>query len=407
MAFQSNSNAIVAYKVQSALGSQASGAGGTQLRVSGGGGGSLTMASTASNEIRSDGMVTRGRHGTQKTAGAWTGELSLGSHEKIMEAVMRDTWSTADLTTTQADFTSLTTTTGAIVLASGNPITLGYRVGDVIELLTQDAGNNSRNLRITGLSATTITVAETLILNATPDTTCSIVRRGKKLIQSGTLVKRYFTVDEYDVDIDLSEVMTDFVWSKLRFAMTANGEISCDPDGMGTGQFSVKATGTSPFLTSPTLSAGLPMSVVDATIRLGGSDQVALSSFDLTIDIVPNAPDVFGSGTIKYSPDVFTGQTQIGINFTALRTDLQLMADYLAEVVYSFHILAVENTAEPKNFISIFVPNATLGGVVKSALSKQGGGRTVAVSVPPALIGIDNTGTGYDACMIKFQSTGA
>jgi hypothetical protein len=51
------------------------------------------------------------------------------------------------------------------------------------------------------------------------------------------------------------------------------------------------------------------------------------------------------------------------------------------------------------------VPNFTLGGVDPSALSKQGGGRTQTISIPQALVGIDNTGTGYDATMIKFQTT--
>lgn len=405
MVYQSNSNGYVAQKVQSALGSQASGSSAKFLRIAGGPGIKLAKAATESAEVRRDGMRQRGRHGTQKTTSSYTGELALGTHDDIIEAICRDAWSSADLTKTQADFTSLTTGANSVVLTSGDPRTW-FDVGDVFDLLTYAGGNNSQNIRITGLNSTTITTAETLNVNATPDTTCSIVRRGKKLFPfaSGGLTKRYFTLEEYEVDIDQSTVLTDFVWSNIKYSMAANGLIMADPGGIGTGQFSVKSTGQSPFFTSPSSNTNTPFSVVDATIRLNGIDLVALTSFDLTVDIGATAPDVFGSGAIKYSPDVFTGQMAVNMNLGMLRPDLSILSDFVAETQYTLHILAVANMAEPKDFFSIYVPNFTLGGVDPSALSKAGGGRTQTVSVPAALVGIDNTGTGYDATCIKFQT---
>lgn len=412
--YQSQSAGLISYKVQSALGTQATGSGGSVLRVSGGTGGRLSKAATESNEIRSDGMRVRGRHGTQKTTGAWTAECSIGSLETIMQAVMRDTWDAADLVITEASVlggsaaaTSITTTTSTIVAAAGSWITQGLRVGDVIRLTNHStSANNSKNIRISALSALTITTPDTLVLNATPDTSFTVTRP-KKLTQSGTLVKRYFTIDEYDTDIDLSEVMTDFVFGSLRFSMQTNGLFTADPGGIGTGQFAAQATGTSPLLTSPTASTGIPLAVVDATIRIGSNDVVDLTSLDITLDISPMAPDVFGSGAIKYSPDVFSGQMAIGINFGCLRKDLTFMSDFAAETQYSLHVLAVENESEPKDFVSLFLPNFTLGGVDKSALNKAGGPRTQQISVPPALVGKAGTVSGYNDAMISIQSTGA
>ncbi len=405
--YQSQSNGYVAFKVQSGLGTQATGASGTVLRQTGGAGANLTKAATESNEVRNDGMRTRGRHGTQKTTGAWTSELCIDSHTAVVEAIMRDTWDATALTLTQADFTSLSAT-GAHVwtLTSGDPRSLGLRVGDIIRVTNYStAADNSTDQRITGLSASTITVAETLTIG-TVDATVTITRP-KKLYQSGTLVKRYFTIDEYDADIDLSTVLTDFVWGSVKFSMTPNGIIMADPGGIGTGQIAAQATGTSPLLTSPTLGSSTPLAVVDATIRVNGTDVVALTAFDLTCDITPAAPDVFGSGTIKYSPDVFTGQMAVSMNLTALRKDLQYLSDFIAETQYSLHIMAVENESEPKDFFSIYVGNFTLGGNTRSALSKQGGAVSETIAIPAALVGKDTTGTGYDATMIKFQSTGA
>jgi hypothetical protein len=405
--YQSQQNAYMAFKVQSALGTQASGASGTIFRQVGGAGGQFSRAATQSQEVRRDAMSIKGRLGTGKTVGAWQGEMSLASFEEIFQAVMRDTWDASVLTVTQAGFTSLTTGANTIVGASGDMRTLGFRVGDIIYCTgLADAANNSKNLRITGLTASTITVAETLVVNAVADTTCSILRP-KKLIMGGTPIKRYYTIDEYDADIDQSEVMTDFMWGMLKLSMAPNGIITLDASGAGTGQQSALLAAASPLLTAPTLGSTSPLSVVDATIRIAGSDVIDLTAFDLTLDIKPTAPDVFGSGAIKYSPDVFPGSMEVSLNITSLRKDLQRLLDFIGETSYSLQIKMVDQSVEPQNFFNVYVGNFTLGQAQKAALSKAGGPRTQTLNVPAALVGIDNTGTGYDASMVKFQSTSA
>jgi hypothetical protein len=397
--------------VQTALGTPATGAGASVLRVAGGTGGQLTKASTESNEVRYDGMRTRGRHGTQKTAASWSGEASLDTYDTILEALIRDTWSAPDLVLTETSgapaLGSITTTANTIVATAGSWITLGLKVWDVIRLTNHtSAGNNSRNLRIVGLTALVITVAETLTLNATPDTAFTITRPGKKLIQSGIPpIKRYFTVEEYEIDIDQSQSLPDFVWGSMRIGMGANGIITMDPGGMGTGQFNINQTAGSPIFTAPTTTNTLPLAVVDATIRIGAGDMIDLTSFDMTLDISPMSPDVFGSGQIKYGPDVFTGQMGIAVNFTALRKDLIMLQDFAAETQYTINLLAVENEIEPKSFISFTLGNLTLGGLDKSAYAKEGGPRTQSITVPMALIGKDVTGPANDATMIKIQSS--
>lgn len=410
--YQSQTQGWTAYKVQSGLGSQASGSGGKILRTTGGQGGRLTKAATESAEVRRDGMSSRGRHGTYKTSGQAGGELSLGVADDVIEAVFRGTWGSADLELTESDFTSITTGANTIVLTSGNPITLGIRVFDVIRLADHSsAGNNGRNLRVTGLSATTITVAETLTVNGSADTDVSIVRPGRKIFNpaAGSLVSRYFTTEEYEVDIDSSEVFTDCVWGSLKFSMQPNGIIMMDTGWVGTGRFETKTGGSAPFLTSPTEPTGTPLAVVDATIRMGGTDLVDLTGLELTLDTAPVAPDVFGSGAIKYAPDVFPGEMKIGGSVSALRADLARVASFLAEDQLSLHILAVENESEPKSFVSIVIPNFTLGSVDKSALSKQGGPKTQTMQIPTALVGIDDRGAaaGYDSCMAKIQVSNA
>lgn len=407
MAYQEQSNALVAYKVQSALGAQASGADATILRQAGGQGGRLTKAAVESAEIRADMMSSRGRHGVQKTNGAYTSELSLGSHDAILEAVMRGTYSSADLAITEATagLTSITTTANTIVASAGSWITAGLRVGDVIRLTNHStAANNGRNLRITGLTASTITVAETLTVDAVADTAFTVTRPGRSLINPATPTKRYFTIEEYETDIDSSEIFTDCVWGSLRMSMQPNGLFMVDTTWVGSGQFETKTSAEAPHFTSPAQATGIPLAALEATVRKGSVDLVDLTAFDLTIDITPSAPDVIAS---RYAPDVFTGTMQVSMNLTTLRKDLLDVADFLDETPLSLHVLLVEPEGEPKDFVSIHVPNFTLGSVDKSALAKAGGGRTQTLAVPAALVGKDDRGGAFDPTMIKLQVSNA
>ena len=410
MTYQTGSNALVAYKKQTGLGVAASGAGANVLRLSGGNGLKLAKQAIASAEVRADGMSTRGRHGTQQLSAAYQAEASLGALDPIIEAIMRSAWNSTALSAVAADFTSVTTATDGILWNSGNPITKGFRVGDVFRATgLLDAANNNRNLRIAALSPTKITTAEPLTANVTANTGATITRPGKRLINPSTLVKSYFTVEEYEGDIDQSTTAQDFVWGSIKFSMSsANNLLMTDVSGTGTGQISALNAASSPMFAAPVATTDVPFSVVDATIRLGGVDLVELTSFDLTMNINPSAPATFGSGSQKFSPDVFTAPVQISMNLAALRKDLARLADFIAETRYTLHILAVDNMSEPKDFLSIAVPNFTLGSVDPSAFTKQGGPRTQTIAIPAGLVGITtaaDVALGFDPTMISFQTT--
>src|SRR3990167_8378747 len=403
MTYQSQANGYVGFKAQTAKGSIASGGSGFLLRLAGGPGGKLTKQSYGSKEIRRDLMRSRGRHGGRRTSGSYTVEVSLDNMDSIYQAVFRGTYESALVVTeATAGLTSITTTTSTIVASAGSWITAGFRVGDVVRLTGHaTTANNSKNLRITGLTALVMTVAETLVLDAVADTAFTVTRPGQKLINpaAGASVKTYFTVEEYDGDLDLTEIFSDVIFTSLKFTMAPNSILMCDIGWTGTGAMTTAATGSAPTFTSPTESTGVPLACVDATVRYNATDFVDLTSWDATIDIGANAPDVVGS---VYAPDVFTGSMAVSMNFSMLRSDYGKMTDFLAETPMTFHMLAVENDSEPKDFFSLFVPNYTIGGVDKSPLSKEPGPPTQTTSTPADLVGIDTQGGAFDSCMVKL-----
>lgn len=399
--YQSKFNLLVAFKAQSALGSPASGTGATVLRVAGGTRGKLVKTAIESKEIRQDAQRTRGRHGFQQTSGTYDVEVSIGAFDPILQAVLRGTYD-AEITKTSADFTTIAIAGNVLTFATGNPITMGFRVGDIDEMTGGAvAGNNSKNLRCTALSSTTLTVAETLTDHAA-DAGITLIRRGRKVIMpaAGSLALTYFTIEEYDTDIDQSTLYTDCYFTSVKFAMAPNGMLMATLSWVGTGDITAETTGGSPVFTTPSTPTGVPMSVKDATVRLGSTDLTDLTSFDLTMDNGAVAPQVVGA--IK-SPTVLPGQNSVSMNLGVLRTDLTNLSDYIGETGLSLHILAVDTSVEPKNFLNIAVPFFTLGGVDPEPPSTQGGALTETIAIPAALVGSDTSGTGYDATMLSFQ----
>jgi hypothetical protein len=405
MAYQSQSNGLVAFKAQSAKGSTASGGSGFVLRLAGGPGGDIDRNVYGSKEVRRDMMTQRGRQGLKKTKGSYQVEVSLDNCDAFYEAFFRGTWATALIITeaTSGGPASITTTASTIVGNTGSWITIGLRVGDIIRLTGHaTAANNSRNLRITGLTATVITVAETLTLDAGADTAFTITRPGQKLINpaAGAAVKVYFTIEEYDGDLDLTEIFSDCIITSLKFSMGSSGLLMCDISWVATGLFTTASAGSAPTFTSPTESTGLPLSCADATLRYSSTDFVDLTSWDLTMDIGGVAPEVQGS---LISPDVFTGSFSVGMSFTMLRSDYGKMTDALAETALTFSVMAQENETAPADFLGLFIPNFTILPPKKSPLSKEAGPRTQTITVPKELVGIDTTGGAFDSTMVKLQ----
>lgn len=388
MAFSENWNGYVACKRQDAKGTQATGSDAIILPMAGGTPGILTKNPIESMLVRRDGMSKRGRHGSRRTSGSYSGEMGIGWFDPLLEAIMRNTWSPADLAVTEADFTSITTGAHSIVWASGNPITEGFRPHDVIRLTNHSsAANNDINLRVTAVSTTTISVAETLVINAVADTDCEITRPGRVLVNSaaGGLTRDYFTIEEYEYDQDSSEVFTDCRWSRFALSMQPDGMLNTEFGWTGTGLFEKLESASAPLFTSPVEPTGDSLCVVEATLRVGSTDIADLTSFNFTQDLQPDAPATIGSSGI--APDVFLGSQLNTLQMTILRQDLADVADFDDETPMTLHLLAAQNENAPSDFFALTVSRFTLGGVAKSALSKRGGARTVTLDVPASLIG--------------------
>lgn len=396
MAYQTQNNILIAYKPEVTFNVAVSGASGYQFRPNSGGGLSMAQAVINSNEIRSDGKRSIGRYGSRSVTGGFAGDLSVSTFNPLIEASMRSTW-VAPVAITNATMTSITTTTSTIVAAGGSWITQGVRVGDVVRLSGHStAANNDKNLRVIGVTATTITVPTgDLVLDAVADTTFTLTIQ-RKVNQGATPVRRSFTFEEYEQDIDQSELYTGCRVSSLK--------ITGNPDAMATIEFGIVgadmsplATGSSPTFTSPTLTSTIGLTMVDATIRWGGSDVTVLTGFDVSLDMSAQGQPVIGS---RVTPDIFEGTAAVSGNISGVRDSLTNVTRATAETELELHVLMVEPESEPKDFVHIFIPR------LKIQVPSKGIGQSGAqVETMPFMTGTKGTATGYDDSMLTISTS--
>jgi hypothetical protein len=347
MPLQSGKAVSVRYKVQSALGTPASGGSGFELPIAPSSGFSLSKVAIADPTIRSDGLSLIGRHGSRSVAGSYDVPLRLQAMNNVFEAVLR----TTAVATATLSAVSITTTTSAIVRASGSWITAGVRPGMVIRLVgSSTTANNGRNLTVTAVSATNITVAQTLTLNATPGNADVVLPRYYASI--GTPVDRYYTLEEYHETIDASEVATDVVFSSLAFSLQPDNTALVTVGVVGRNVTS-ETGANAPVLTSPTQYITQALVAVDATLVVGGSPVLNVSSLDFTYDLGAATVPVVGS---VVSPDVFKNQATLSGSFSALRDSLTAFNAFANETEFGISVTLVEPEAAPQDFVSIFLP---------------------------------------------------
>ncbi|MBY0432392.1 MAG: hypothetical protein K2Q10_14445, partial [Rhodospirillales bacterium] len=160
-------------------------------------GSSLNLAKEAyqPEEVRGDYQIQDVRHGSRKVQGDIEGELSLATYDSFIEATCRGTW-TAGAGFTADAASGVTASAGArtFTRAGGSWLTDGFKAGDVVRWSGLSAGNDGRNLRVVGLTATVMTVAETVEAVAVADTDCSCAVAGRKVL-TGTET-RSFTIEQ-------------------------------------------------------------------------------------------------------------------------------------------------------------------------------------------------------------------
>lgn len=352
---------ILAYKKQSGLGSPASGADGQQLRrttstIN------LTKEAYQSAEIRPDQQVADYRHGPNQVTGSIAGEISPGTYKDLMAAVLRKEF-TAVTSMTAAAIT-LVASTGVITFQTGNPLTSGIKSGMVVRLSggTLLAANASKNLLVTNVTATTLTVIAlngvALANESTSVTGITVAVPGKvSYVPSTSQTHDYFTVEHWFSDISQSEVFSDVNFSNIQVSIPATGLATATFPLVGLGM----STGASQILTSPTaISTSGAVAGANGLMLVNGSAVAVITSIDFDVNGNTAAADaVVGSNS---RPDVFQGTVSASGTMNVYFTDATFRDYFINETEVSVNVILTTSSSSTSDFVSFQMPRVKVGG---------------------------------------------
>ena len=399
--FQTAANVLVALKRETTTGVAATASGASRVRFNASPGLSLKRANVLSPEKRTDGLAAMPRLGGKSVDGTFTGDVTIGGANDILwEALMRTTWVTA----TTLAFASVTTVAiGTSTLTGGASTdfvgTNGFRVGDVFTLAsTTVTADNNLNLPIIAVGSATISTlpAALATLSATATGTLTIMKRA---ITATTPTRYTHTIEQYDQDIDLSEL---FLGCRV-----VGGKLSVKPGAMATIEWTfmgldrtILTTGTSPWFTSPTVTTGASVVSDACAVVYNGGVVATFTGFEVDFKITAKGEPVIGT---LVSPDVFDNNLTVTGSISGVRSDFSNLTLFDAETEFGVNIMLQDTAGPPLGCLNIFLPRVKIGAL-SAPVGGQDGAKIEALTLD---VGPKVAATGYDAGIAVISSNGS
>lgn len=328
-----------------------------------------------SNEMRADRQIADFRHGVRSIEGSISGELSPGTYEKFMAAILRKAW-TAGVTMNVAAADNVAaantaTATGTFTRddVGGSFITDGFKVGDVVRFTGWDTpatGNNAHNFIITALTATVMTVTGLdgigPVTRAKGDTvTCAV--QGKKVWTPTTgHTEDWFSIEHAYTDVDLSEVFWDCKVNSLGIKLPATGISTIDVEIMGLNATNY-AAGSAPYF-SAVLAASTTgvLAAVNGALYVQGTKIALLTGMDFNIAGNLTSEAVVGSNV---KPDIFDGKVVVTGNMTVYFQDATFRDYFQNETEVSINAAFTTSNDANADFLAFSMPRVKVGGASK------------------------------------------
>jgi hypothetical protein len=398
--YQTGANVLVAMKEETTIGTAATAAGATRVRFIGSSGAELKRAAILSQEKTSAAITPMGRLGAKSVDSVYETELSVGGALTLLtEGIMRAAYAT----TVVVGFATMTTVafnTNTVTAAGGDWVGgQGLRVGDIFTVTgTSLAANNDLRTPITAISSTVITVPAGSFTTLAATATGTLTRL-RKVINGTSPSRKSYTLEQYDGDTDLSELFLGNRVTGLKWSIQPNAITKVTPTFMGLDR-TILTTGTSPWFSSPTLSAGVPLIAHDMVILQSGVAVAVFTSAEIDMTIAAQHEPVIGA---YVSPDIFDNDLAMSGTITGLRSDFANLTAFDAETEYDLQLLfkAPTSAGTPVECVSMYIPRIKLASVT----APVGGGDGAKIETRQIMFGPKTAATGYDGTLVVISQS--
>lgn len=314
-----------------------------------------------SGEIRSDYQVADFRHGVRSVEGSISGELSPGTYEDFMAAAVRKVFASVSaisgLSLTIATSGSFYT----ITRGSGDFITGGLKIGDVIRITagSVNANNLNKNAMIVAL---TTTVATVYVLNGLtmtaegPIASCTVSVVGKKtMVPTSGHTDTSFSIERWQSDISKSDVFSGCKINTMSVQLPATGIAGIEFGMMGKDVVTADAQ----YFTAPTAAttSGV-VAAVNGAVIVNGARVANITGMNFTLSGGMSAEPVVGSNSY---PEIFEGRVTVSGQITAFFEDHTYFDLFDAESEVAVACAFTTTSAKDSDFISFVFPRVKFG----------------------------------------------
>jgi hypothetical protein len=324
----------------------------------------LTKDTYQSNEIRSDRQISDFRHGIKRVTGSLSGEFSPSTYKDWFEAAARGTWAAA-VSKTQSEFTSVAATnaTSLFTFGGGNPVTEGFRVGDIIQFANlSEAANNTKNFVIRSFGGSnnrevTVYPAPT---DMGADTSFTVASQGKSLIvPSSSHVSRKFGIEVWNQDIDIARLFTECRVGGFTLQLPATGLATVEFPVMGR-DMEVYDESDAPFFTNPTAATGTGIfAAVNGLLQVGGTTVGVVTGLNVQMNLNPSSDAVVGQ---NFVPEIYLGRANVTGQVTALFEDVTMINYFKNETEVSILAYLTTTSDASSPAVTIHLPRVKFGG---------------------------------------------
>lgn len=288
----------------------------------------LSRSTIQSAELRSDRQIADVRGGNYQIGGDIVSDLSFGSFDDQLEAVLCGTW--APSATMTASTLSAAAADNSINDSADGFITAGFKVGQRVNItgFTGDVANNITNGVISSVAAGKIVIAApegNAIVDDAAGEAVTITTVEKSL--KGGLTRRSFTIERYFADIDQFLRYVGCEYDKFS--------LSVKPNAMAAQTLSV--VGRSADAATPTEIVGATydpattssaMDSFSGEIKENGSTISVVT--EIKLDVVNSLSAMFVVGQ-KGAADVSIGRFQVSASISAYFDSVALLNKFINE----------------------------------------------------------------------------
>jgi len=308
------------------------------------------------DEITTTQQMLSSRHGVRLVNGSYSGLLSPLTHTDMLSALLRK-----DFATVTALATLSITVAGSgpytITRASGSFLTGGIKIGMVVRLTAGSfsAGNLNKNLLVTGVTATVLTVA---VLNGStltaegPISSSTVTVTGKvSYVPASGHTNVYYTVEEWYADVPHSERNKDVKVGSASLSLPGSGNATIDMTLMGLDQ----TRDTSQYFVTPTAET-TSNTLVSASGALYVDGASVATVTDLSVEITGNQSAADGVVGTNLRADIFDGKVMATGSFTAYFDSTDTADAFLNEEEISILSALTDGSEADAEFQTYYMP---------------------------------------------------